>query len=157
MFGISAQFPSSFLNFSPCSHYFCLVRPRHEQWECRWSTLERPPQSGLVANRRFYPKWYQHFTSVTKISLPKQNLIDLLYTHFGLLALFRTFIAIIKQNASQKFLTLTATTKTCKHSNLISKKQVLTFQKSSCDVSVLLVRQNLENTLPLPVKCVLFS
>lgn len=88
----------SFGTLCPRSHYFYLVRPRHGQWECRCSTLERPPQ--LVWWQGAYVQW-QHKQLSSKVTIVRQALqkIICLFPHALCLSIFvRTFIAIMQHN-----------------------------------------------------------
>lgn len=88
----------------PRSHYFYLVRPRHGQWECRCSTLERPPQQCLVARclcpvvaqTAFFKP--QTLSKVTIVRQALQKLIWLFPPALCLSIFVRTFIALMQHN-----------------------------------------------------------
>lgn len=117
----NAEKPKQHMNINfvgtlcPRSRYFYLVRPRHGQWECRCSTLERPPQPCLVARclcpvvaqTAFFKP--QMPSKVTIVREALQKLIWL-FPHALCLSIFvRTFIAIMQHNImhpQEKCLTL---------------------------------------------------
>lgn len=87
----------------PRSRYFYLVRPRHGQWECRCSTLERPPQPCLVAGCLCPVVAQTAFFKppLSKVTIVRQALQKCiwLFPHALCLSFFvRTFIAIMQHN-----------------------------------------------------------